>query len=70
MTLFEDMMLFNCHYCYLKDYCHTVVSQARFAIGGHFVLAVSNVAIYFYNPSCNRAILQESFIILLELNRY
>jgi hypothetical protein len=42
-------------------YC-TVVLQAQFAAGGHFVW---NIKIkYFYNPSYNKAILCESSIIL------
>ena len=44
------------------DYCHTIVLRAKFAAGGHFV---GDITIkYFNNPSYNKAIVYEFFIIL------
>ena len=33
----------------LKDYCRTVVLQAQFTVGGHFVWNITTK--HFYNPS-------------------
>ena len=53
---------------WLKDYCHTIVLQAQFATGGHFVWDITIK--YFYNPSYNKAILFESSVIFLDSYYY